>query len=433
MLRVRALTFWTLPTHHDALLLLSRSRMAVLATGVVCVSVIAACGESSSPAGPSGTNTCAAGDNGKTGQAYTIKQVMTSTMASDHVKAMIVRVTQSGQNVFTGAMGDSVYGVPATADMQFRNGAMAFSYDATILLKMVDQHKVSLDDTVSKWFPNLPNASKVTLKDLAGMTSGYADYVYQPETLNDINTDPFTHFTDADLLRIGLSAPIQFDPGTNFGYSHTNYIILPEILAKIAGKPIQQVMQDYIFSPLHLSNTYTLLTPDMPQPVLHAYSSERRQAVGVPANAPFYEDATYWDPSWTTAEGTVQSQNICDWTASAAAIGSGSLLTTASRQTQTTPPNLGHSQAGCSACMMETSNRGYGLGVIRQGDWVTNNKSFAGSGAAYGYLPSSKLAIGVVTTYTAAAFDSEGNYPNGSVDVFNQLAKALSPGDAPGP
>lgn len=409
-------------------------RVAVLVVSAVCLAALAACGSTSAPGAPNGSSTCTAGDSGKTGQAYTIRQVMTTTMASDHIKAMIVRVTANGQNVFTGAMGDSMYGVPATPDMQFRNGAMAFSYDATILLEMVDQHKVSLDDTVSKWFPNLPNASKVTLKELANMTSGYADYVYQPETLNGVNTDPFTHWTDADLLRIGLSAPIQFDPGTNFGYSHTNYIILPEILAKIAGKPVQQVMQDHIFSPLHLSNTHTLLTPEMPQPVEHAYSSERRQAVGVPANAPFYEDATYWDPSWTTAAGTVQSQDVCDWTASAAAIGSGSLLTPASHQTQITPPNnFGHPQAGCAACASETSDRGYGLGVIRQGDWITNNKSFAGSGAAYGYLPPAKLAIGVVTTYTADAFDSEGNYPNGSVDVFNELAKALSPGDAPGP
>lgn len=65
--------------------------------------------------------------------------------------------------------------------------------------------------------------------------------------------------------------------------------------------------------------------------------------------------------------------------------------------------------------------------MVRQGGWITNNKSFAGSGAAFGYLPQSKLAISTVTTYTAGAFDAEGNYPNASVDVFTQLANTLSP------
>lgn len=401
-----------------------RLRAVMLVAGVLCLAVIPACGQAS-PSGPAASSACAAGDNGKTGQAFTITQVMRRLMAADHVRGMIVRVTQNGQNVFTGAMGDSMFGVPVTTDMQFRNGAMAFSYDATILLKMAEQGKVRLDDTVSKWFPGIPNASTVTLKELASMTSGYADYVYQPALLNTINTDAFTHWTDAQLKQIGLSAPIQFDPGTNFGYSHTNYILLPEILARVAGEPIQQVMQDYIFTPLHLTNTHTLTTPAMPAPVMHAYSAERRAALG--PSSP-YEDATFWDPSWTTAEGTVQSQNICDWTTSAAAIGQGTLLSAASHRTQiTVPASFGHPQPGCAACMTETPQGGYGLGVVVQGDWITNNKSFAGSGAAFGYLPQAQLAISTVTTYTPDAFDAEGSYPNASVDVLTQLADALSP------
>lgn len=406
-------------------------RLAALAGGAACLAASAACGGSATPSGPSGASTCTAGDNGNTGQAYTIRQVAQSLLGPDHLKGMIVRVTQNGQNVFTGAWGDSMYGVPVTADMQFRNGAMAFSYDSTILLKMVDQHRVRLDDTVSKWFPDIPNAAKVTLKELASMTSGYADYVYQPELYTALLTDPFTHWTDARLKQIGLSKPIQFDPGTNFGYSHTNYIILPEILSKIAGTPIQQVMQDYIFTPLHLHDTHTLSTPALPSPAMHAYSAERRGLLG--SSSP-YEDSTYWDPSWTTAEHTVESQNICDWTASAEAIGTGSLLSAASHRTQVTAPiGFGHPQANCPACRTETTAEGYGLGVVTLGSWIANSKSFAGSGATYGYLPSAKLAISVVTTYTPDAFDAEGGYTNASLDVFSKLGAALAPDSPPPP
>ena len=68
-------------------------------------------------------------------------------------------------------------GVPATTGMHFRNGAVAISYVSTLLLKLVDENKVSLDDKLSTWLPEMPNADRVTLGQLAQMTSGYRDYV----------------------------------------------------------------------------------------------------------------------------------------------------------------------------------------------------------------------------------------------------------------
>ena len=66
---------------------------------------------------------------------------------------------------------------PATTAMHFRNGAVAISYVATLLLELVDEQKVSLDDKLSKWLPEVPHADRVTLGQLAQMTSGYVDYV----------------------------------------------------------------------------------------------------------------------------------------------------------------------------------------------------------------------------------------------------------------
>ena len=63
-------------------------------------------------------------------------------------------------------------GVPATTDMHFRNGAVAFAYVSTLLMVFVDRHKVGLDDTIDRWMPTLPEADKVTLKMLANQTSG---------------------------------------------------------------------------------------------------------------------------------------------------------------------------------------------------------------------------------------------------------------------
>ena len=81
-------------------------------------------------------------------------------MASEHLKAVIVRVTVDGQEVVTEAVGESMTGVPATTNMHFRNGAVAISYVSTLLLKLVDEQKVSLDDKLSKFLPEIPHADR---------------------------------------------------------------------------------------------------------------------------------------------------------------------------------------------------------------------------------------------------------------------------------
>ncbi len=68
-----------------------------------------------------------------------IESVARSSMVENHLKAVIVQVRSNGSNVYTGAFGDSMTGVPATPEMHFRNGALAFTYMATLLLEFVDR------------------------------------------------------------------------------------------------------------------------------------------------------------------------------------------------------------------------------------------------------------------------------------------------------
>src|SRR3979411_1705583 len=118
-------------------------------------------------------------------KAETVMKVVRDTMADAHLKAVIVRVTIDGKEIVTEAVGDSMTGVPATTDMHFRNGAVAISYVSTLLLQLVDEKKVSLDDKVSTWLPDIPYTDRVTLGQLAQMTSGYVDYVSTQELTNE--------------------------------------------------------------------------------------------------------------------------------------------------------------------------------------------------------------------------------------------------------
>ncbi|HYZ73883.1 MAG TPA: serine hydrolase domain-containing protein, partial [Chthoniobacterales bacterium] len=124
------------------------------------------------------------------------------------VKAIIAAVNSGGQNIYTEAEGESMTGVPATVPMHFRNGAMALTYMSTMLLELVDQKKVTLDTKLSQFLPDLPSADRITLKQLANMTSGYVDYVYQPEVTHALSLDPFKRWSSDDLIRIGTSKPL---------------------------------------------------------------------------------------------------------------------------------------------------------------------------------------------------------------------------------
>ena len=202
-------------------------------------------------------------------------------MAKYDLRAVIVRVTIDGQEVVTEALGESMTGVPATTDMHFRNGAVAMSYMTTLLLQLVDQKIVSLDDKLSNWLPDLPSADGVTLRMLANMTAGYPDYVANEHMVSAFYADPFRQWTPQELIEIGLSTPRAFAPGANWDYSHTNYVILGQALEKIISKPLAMLLQEYVLGPLGLANTASSSTAAIPQPVLHPFSSERREPLGI--------------------------------------------------------------------------------------------------------------------------------------------------------
>lgn len=128
-------------------------------------------------------------------------------------------------------------------------------------------------------------------------------------------------------MAFATSKPLLYEPGTNWNYAHTNYVILGLALEKITGQPVTELMQDKVLGPLGLDDTTDPGTAAITEPVLHAFSSERREALHIPPGAPFYEESTYWNPSWTITHGAIQTTNIYDLHDTAVAIGTGELLT----------------------------------------------------------------------------------------------------------
>ena len=367
-------------------------------------------------------------------EADAIMRIVRDTMAEAHLKAVIVRVTIDGNEVLTRAVGDSMTNVPATTNMHFRNGAVAISYVSTLLLILVDEKKVSQDDKLSKWLPDVPHADRVTLGQLAQMTSGYVDYVIgNTEFEEALYKDPFRQWEPDQLLGFATRKPLLYEPGTNWNYAHTNYVLLGRALEKATGHDMPELLQDKVLRPLGLNSTANSFTPEIPVPVLHAYTSERRQALKIPAGTPFYEESTYWNPSWTITHGAIQTTNIFDMEASARGLGSGKLLTKGSHEIFTNTELRGKTTAlpGCTTCMAQNDGYTYGMGVVISGDWLLQNPLFAGEAGVMAYLPAEKISIAVVVTYQAEAFDDQGNYGNEADTLFRRIAAELAPDEAP--
>jgi CubicO group peptidase (beta-lactamase class C family) len=361
-----------------------------------------------------------------------IDALIRDAIARHGIKAAIAQATVNGRPVITKAYGRSMTGVPTTTKMHFRNGAVAISYMSTLLLRLVDERKVKLDDKVSKWLPHLRDANRVTLRMLAAMTAGYHDFELDPLLTDALYTNPFGPITTKDQLRLALDQPQQFTPGTNWSYAHSDYVILGLIMEKITKQPLDVALQRMVLRPLGLRNTVASQTAVIPQPVLHAYSGERRAFLGIPPSTPFLEDSTFWNPSWTLARGAVETTDIADMTRTAIGVGSGRLLTRRSHRLQIDPHvGFGHPQAGCERCTRLSRVYGYGLGAVRNGSWILQNPLFAGYAAIESYLPAKRISVALAVTFDASSYDSQGNPSNYWNKLYIKIGTVLAPRDAP--
>ena len=305
-----------------------------------------------------------------------IEEVVVRTMMRSDLKAVIVAVSVGDRPVLTKAWGESLAGHPANPDMHFRNGAIAIPYLTTLLLQLHDEGVLDLDDPLSRWLPDYPQADMVTLRMLADNTAGYPDYVHDIPIYEDV----FRQWKPDELLSAAFAKPMPCPPGTCFSYSHANYVILGEVLSLATGTSVGRLIRQRILEPLSLDDTRSEDTAVIQQPVLHAFTAER----GI------YEDSTYWNPSWTLARGAVMTTDVHDALASIVAIGSGRLVSPGSYRQMLEPTT-----AAFPPMSAETY---YALGVVVTNGWIMQTPSFGGYSATVGYLPTREIGLAVTTT-----------------------------------
>ena len=212
---------------------------------------------------------------------------------------------RSPEGTWTAAYGvaDPKAGTPMTVAMHARIGSITKTFTGTVIMRLVQDHKVSLDDPIEKYVSGVPNGNSITLRQLANMTSGIASYTRSAKFTDTYFAKPETVFTPDELLKVGIAASPLFSPGTQFDYSNTNTILLGMVIEKVTGKPVAEAFDAMVFKPLKLLNTSGPgQSTKMPEPYAEGFTLQGNLAK---PDAP--SNATFWNPAWGWTAGELIS------------------------------------------------------------------------------------------------------------------------------
>ena len=185
---------------------------------------------------------------------------------------MVVRDGGSTSRVAFG-MGDTATKTPMQVDDRVRIGSVAKTYISVVVLQLVDEKKLSLDDSVEKFLPGMvTNGSKITVRMLLNHTSGVANYEEHPNYMAPYMAGDLAHVTTpAQLVAMGNSLGPWFAPGASSRYSNTNYTLAGLVIEKVSGSTLGAQLDQRIFKPLKLSSSYLPTTPQIAGPHAHGY------------------------------------------------------------------------------------------------------------------------------------------------------------------
>ena len=176
----------------------------------------------------------------------------------------VIYVTHNGNIVYQRATGTDANGVPLTVDTSMYIGSVSKQFCAAAVMILRDQGKLSVEDTIDKYFPEYDKGSDITIKHLLTMRSGIRDTVGEgyAGTLPYGNTEK----ENTSLIKEWIfSQSLLFEPGSAFRYSNSNYILLADIVEQVSGQYYNVFLRDSIFYPLEMKHTGLITEiPDSP-------------------------------------------------------------------------------------------------------------------------------------------------------------------------
>ena len=163
-----------------------------------------------------------------------------------------IAIVRGGEIVYENAYGDGRIEptVAAKPTMRYSIGSVSKQFTATALLLLAEEGKLSIDDKVAKWHPQLTRANEISIRHLLSMTSGYQDYWPHDYVFTAMQSPATVQL----ITQRWAAKPLDFDPGTKWQYSNTNYVIAASILEKVSRKPFMDFLRERIFTPLRMTS-----------------------------------------------------------------------------------------------------------------------------------------------------------------------------------
>ncbi|MGI8484892.1 MAG: serine hydrolase domain-containing protein [Thermomicrobiales bacterium] len=325
-------------------------------------------------------------------------------------------------------------GEPMRPEMHTRIGSITKPMTATIILQLVDDGLLSLNVTLDTMLPeasDFPHADRITLRQMLSMRSGIFNYTEEDGVFEGLPQDPDRIWTDQELLDIARKREPDFEPGTSFHYSNTNYIMAGMILERLTGLTFADALQQRLLTPLELAETSLPSTSALPEPFPRGYeriplhsenasdenSTDSETESAVPTTV---IDATEIAPSIGAAAGAVVSTlaGLNRWVT--ATTGGWSISESSLRERMTL--------IGVLKPDGEASGLNYGLGIADFGGLIGHNGGIPGFQSFAAYHPASGANIVVLANIDSGI---NGKAPADSIAIA--LGKLLAPSELTAP
>ncbi|WND39734.1 serine hydrolase domain-containing protein [Streptomyces sp. BB1-1-1] len=212
-----------------------------------------------------------------------LREVLRRLTTVDGAPGALAEVRDArGSTVLTSGIGNVKSQAPVHRDSRFRIGSMTKTFTATAMLQLVGQRRVDLDAPVERYLPGVVrghgnDGRVVTVRHLLQHTSGLPDFLdyLKPQ---EIVKNPLAHRDARDLLDMALEHPPTFEPGTDWEYTNTGYLLAGMIIEKVTGHTYGDEIRERIIEPLHLRETYVPRTSTIPGPHPRGYAQPGEDA-----------------------------------------------------------------------------------------------------------------------------------------------------------
>src|SRR5205823_8200572 len=183
--------------------------------------------------------------------ARDVDKAVADVVAKTGAPSASIAIVKDGKIAYAHAYGAARLDPPmaATPEMRYSIGSVSKQFTSTAMLMLAEEGKLSLDNRVVRWLPQLTRAKDVSIRQLLSMTSGYQDYWPQDYVMPGM----LLPVGAMDIVRTWAEKPLDFEPGTKWQYSNTNYVIAGMIVERAAGMPLLELLHKRVFDPLHMT------------------------------------------------------------------------------------------------------------------------------------------------------------------------------------